>query len=540
MDLGSVGAADARLQVQHPGKAVRAGGPGTPGALTLTLRMRIAESEVADRRRHRLAIDPPLQVGREFVDRDDRVLEHAGHFQRTVSHPQLALAAGLVQVEIQRRSANARRARCGRLAGNARRRLGGDFQRHRAALDFVFLQRVDRTLPPGLHGFHQAFGLVGGQGRMGRRPERQPARDLAQRQEVELVGAKLAAGRLAPLGLGPLKKQVAARPDLALASREVQVMGLHFEAAGQPLPADAARDGLQGQRRQLRPQPRAHVRQHEVRDAARQLAALDVDPRPQCTMPFADFHAQVGITPQLGHVDTQEVAMDLPVPSPPAAVMDGQKRLSKEAPQGEAFAPRPGWGGIQPQGMAPAAVSHHEVDRGQGERRGAALLVGPPYGAVADDELALAEEPVGGPAIAVDAGKVEPGNEDASVRGAPHVQFRAVDVQLVESQVPQGTRRKRRLHTRQAQRGAPLRIEQNHVAQLEGWNQAFAAGGDAADAHRYPQDPAGLDFQRGAKLTDSRHNPAVKRSPRQHQHQPCRQEKPQRPFRDSGVSFQRT
>ena len=68
-------------------------------------------------------------------------------------------------------------------------------------------------------------------------------------------------------------------------------------------------------------------------------------------------------------------------------------------------------------------------------------------------------------------------------------------------------------HAVQPQCFAALRVQQNQVCDLERGDQAFGVRGDAANANRYPQSPAGLDFQLWAKVFDSRHNPAVQRAP---------------------------
>ena len=93
----------------------------------------------------------------------------------------LALAAGLAQVEIDAGAANARRAGARGLARAPPRpaapRLPGRTAR---PLRLVFLQRVQRPLPLGLHGFHQPLGRVGGQRRV---------RGVAQRQAASRSGS---------------------------------------------------------------------------------------------------------------------------------------------------------------------------------------------------------------------------------------------------------------------------------------------------------------------------------------------------------------
>jgi hypothetical protein len=160
---------------------------------------------------------------------------------------------------------------------------------------------------------------------------------------------------------------------------------------------------------------------------------------------------------------------------------------------------------------------------------------------VLDHEFRLLEKPVGRAAFVVaGARKVQPSHEDAAVGRAPDVQFGLVDVELLEPEVPERSRRQRRQHPRQAQRRPSLRVQQDHVREFEGRDQAFTDRRNAADAHGYPQNPPGFDFQVGAKLSDSGHNPDMKRSPGERQDQPDGQQKPQKRFRDGGISLQRT
>ena len=79
-----------------------------------------------------------------------------------------------------------------------------------------------------------------------------------------------------------------------------------------------------------------------------------------------------------------------------------------------------------------------------------------------------------------------------------------------------------------------MRVQQAHVAQLKGGNQAGRLGGDLADAHWHAKGLAGALLQAGAKRVDSRHNPAVKHAQAQRQQQPRKRQQPQQPAQGYG------
>jgi hypothetical protein len=88
------------------------------------------------------------------------------------------------------------------------------------------------------------------------------------------------------------------------------------------------------------------------------------------------------------------------------------------------------------------AVAHHQVHLGQRQRRRAALLVGPLQRAAADHELGLFEEPVGGGAVvAAGAAEVEAGDEQPATWITPDLEVRAVDQQLLETQLEANSER---------------------------------------------------------------------------------------------------
>ena len=214
--------------------------------------------------------------------------------------------------------------------------------------------------------------------------------------------------------------------------------------------------------------------------------------------------------------------------------MGAQERRAELAAQRETIAP---WGrgrGVEPHVVAPMAIAQHQIDLRERQRRRAALLVGPAHGAAADGDFLLRKQPVGRAAVAAAvvgrvAAERHARHEDAPARIAPHIQLRAFQIQLLEAELEQRSRRNGRDHARQAQRLAALGVEQGDILQLDGGNQPVRAGGQRADAHGNPQSPHGPGFQRRTEISDSRHNPAMKHAPSGCQQQPEGQQQPQRP-----------
>ncbi|HEY8975466.1 MAG TPA: hypothetical protein VIN75_14710 [Burkholderiaceae bacterium] len=96
-----------------------------------------------------------------------------------------------------------------------------------------------------------------------------------------------------------------------------------------------------------------------------------------------------------------------------------------------------------------------------------------------------------------------------SLTVAAHVELRALDVELFEIEPPQRARRHAGHHACEA-KGLPLvHVLQHHVAQFEGREKPFGAGGDRSDAHRHADGLASLRLERVTEIADSRHNPRV-------------------------------
>ena len=540
--------AETGLQVQHTGKArarrrlrriARA-----PRCLPFALRVSVGELQVGDRGRNVRPLQLPLQVRRQIVERHHRLLEHARKLKRSLADDQPRLAAGLADVEVQRRAAqagSADRRPVGRRVAQRNARPRRQLEPGSAAPGFVLQHRIERPLPFRLHQFDQALRRIGTQRCVRDGSQRQGAGDLAERGEIELVRAQLTPGRIAALGRVPADEYIATGPALAFAGLELQVLGLEFETALAPFTAEPARCRLQRDRLQPRAQCCVHLRQHDVGRRSSQLALHDIDPGAQRAAAMRHVDPEVGITAQLRDIDPSEVGVQLAVPFLPLRPVARQQRLTEPPSQREAVPPLRRRRRVQPQRVAAGRVAHDEVDFVQRQRRSAAHLVGPANRAAAHQHFSLTEEPVGGATVArVGLGEVQARDVNAAVGRAPDVRLGPVDHELRESEVPQRPRRQRRNHARQPQRLASLRIQQHHIGQFERRDQSAALRADAADAHGHAQHPSGLDFQVGAKLSDSGHNPSMKRSPRERQQEPRSGEKPQNPLRDGGGCLQQT
>ena len=242
-----------------------------------------------------------------------------------------------------------------------------------------------------------------------------------------------------PSALRPVQEQVAAGPALAIAGLELQVAGFrirsHRPGACRP---GGPRSIASASGRQPRPERRARRRTARCRLRRRSTwpdetsAQARSAPRPSLTS-----SAEVGIAPQLRHVDPGEIrrAAGPPIPANDRWRVDSSGWRNRPRRR-ESLAPLRRRRGVQAQRVAPRAVAHHEIDLLQRERRGAAHLVGPAHGAVADDELALAEEPIGGAALGVAAAReIQAGRRSSLPSAARRMSScGTVDVELLEAQ----------------------------------------------------------------------------------------------------------
>ena len=383
----AIGPGERTRQIQHARKAraVRHAGrvAGVPRHAGLALGIGIGKVDVAGLHRNALALQLPAHIGAEFVQRQHGVFKHAGQHQGTGLDGQGGLAAGLVQVKFRVGVAQAQR--------TVRLFRGGPGQREALHLPphLVLLQGIERPFPGGLDFLHHALGRIGGNGIVGCGRQGQAAGNLGQRGQVQLVGTELALRRRLARSLGVLQLEVATRPVQAIVGHKLQPLGRKFKAPLQAAPPQAAFDGGQLQRLQPRAQGGVHVGQRQVGRAAHDLAALHIGPGPQGTTAARHVNAHIGMVAQARDIHPREMGKQLPVPVLPIAVTHPQQRRAEHAHQREAVAPGLGGRGVHTQTVAPVAVAQHHIHLLQRQLGGAAHLVVPAHGALADHHLAL-------------------------------------------------------------------------------------------------------------------------------------------------------
>jgi hypothetical protein len=478
-----------------------------------------------------------LHFGVQVVERHLRLFENAGQYQRPVADRQRGLATVLVQVQLHRSAAHAGHASLRARRGAAWVTAGGERQPLHLAAQLVLRGRGQRPAPARLQAFHQALRLVALQRCARAGVERQAHADLCQRREVQPLGLQLRVLGHTVGGCGALQAQVAAGPGEAVARAKAQPFGEQGVTARKALPAYAPAQRDKGQRLQLGRERGVHLGQGQVGHAAHQAGTIDVGPYPHASSPFSYFYRSVRkhLRAQLRQIDVRKIGEQLPAPVLPLAVARVQQRGAHARHEREARAPGRRRRGVHAQVVLPAVVAQQHVNLAQLQRRGRrVLLVEPAHGAAADEHLGLGEKPVGKGAVATALRQRDATDQDAAVRRAAQVELRALEVELLEAAREQGARRQCQHHTRQLQRRPALRVEQRHLAQLEGRNQPRRAPRDRTNAHRHPHDARGLRLQGRTKVPDARHNPAMQTRPHDGQQQPERQQQAQRPARAGG------
>ena len=129
---------------------------GAPAGLGLALGIDVGEAQVRQLQLHRVAVELPLQLGRQPVDRHHRLLEHARQVERAAGDRQRGAAAGLAGVEVDRGAAHA-----GRADRHVRRRGGGAV----AAAGAAGCGGRHAGLRRHAEAAHAALQLVGGRAR---------------------------------------------------------------------------------------------------------------------------------------------------------------------------------------------------------------------------------------------------------------------------------------------------------------------------------------------------------------------------------------
>ena len=327
------------------------------------------------------------------------------------------------------------------------------------------------------------------------------------------------------------QRQIAARPLQTVPGAELQALGADIESPGMLACRHAPGQGAESQRLHIGTQPGLDILQRDIDQRAGDFSVADIGPGAQCALPTVQRDAerfQTGVLLDAGHIDAGKLAIHLAAPVQEIATAPRQQRLPEDRPQAEALAPFGRRRRVQPHQVALPAVAHHRVDLAQGQRRCRPHLVGPAQGAAAHDKFGLRKQPVGHCAVAGIGvfRQLQAADKDFAVCSAADIDFGPLDHQLLKAKSPQRGWGKRAQHLRQAHRFAPLRIEQNHVMQRKGRNRAQRFAGDAADAYRHAERPAGLGFQLRTEFGNTRHNPAVEYPPAQAKQQPGRDHQP--------------
>src|SRR5499426_2240060 len=142
--------------------------------------------------------------------------------------------------------------------------------------------------------------------------------------------------------------------------------------------------------------------------------------------------------------------------------------------------------GADREAMVAAVVLQQEVEALEADRRGAAPLIEPFDRGLADDDLTVLEQPVGGAAVPLRVGlHGEAGDEELALRIAADREIRAFDDDRPEAELAREERAPGDggRDVRQCERLLAARIEDVHVGELEPRVQAEPLRLDPADAH---------------------------------------------------------
>ena len=501
-------------------------GAGAPRSAQLALRIGVGKARVFHRHaqprrgvRRTCAgrFDLPRELRAQLVERQQRVVEHTRQFEHAAFHADARFAARLSRTELQRGVAQAGPAHAPGFGRGLRREREATEQ----ALGTVVQRRVERAVPLRAEFGEHAFGLEFGQQAPQRIAEWNARGHLRHLTQVEPLRAELAAACRFAFTLAPAQLHVALWPAHAVAGEETEALHVEHYIIVIALRDEAALDLLEGQRFDVLRQPQGHRAQGQVDGGGVRLAVFQLEPAAQRTHAFAQLERQCHVLAQLVHVDARQAGVGAAAPAPPVGAAR-QQRLREAGARGEAVAPRGRWGRFEVNVVLQQAVAHHQLYVAQYQRRGLALFVGPAQRAATDHELVLLEKPVGDgvAAFRTGAADLEPGHEDIALRIAPQFELGAVDQQLFEAQFErqQRARRNRRKHTRQAQRGAVLGVEHDHVAQFQRRHPAARAHLDLADAHRHTKCLARPRFDRLTPLLDVGQNRPVQCEPGDQQH----------------------
>ena len=329
-----------------------------------------------------------------------------------------------------------------------------------------------RALPAGVDALDQTMRGVGCNRVVGGLAQRQPAGNLRQRGEVEPVGPQRSALGGTAGWRGVLEPQVTARPVAAIDLVELQLGGGKFQRSASLLARDPTLHVAQCQRFQFVSQQHVDLGERHIGSATDRFSCNDVGPDPQGAIALAYFAVfECHVAPQAGNVDLRQIGIQRAVPRLPVATTHREQRLAKLPAQGESFAPTGRRRGVQAQRMLAAAVARDEPHAGQQQGLGVSQFVGPAHRTAFDDELALRKEPVDG-GLAGRVGRqvlrdVETGDMQLAGSVAPHVECRAVEVELLEAEAPERSGRHARHDPFQSQGFTLSGVVQDHVMQFQ-------------------------------------------------------------------------
>ncbi len=232
--------------------------------------------------------------------------------------------------------------------------------------------------------------------------------------------------------------------------------------------AQAPRHARQLQRRDVRAQARIHAGQRQVGGETGQAGLVDIDPGAQrATAPF-ELDRIIDEALPRAQVDVAQVGIQLALPA-----RDIGRLLAEAVPEtrtdvDRAAQPR-GRRGRQRQVVRTPAVEQRQRDALQRQRRRAAQFVDPVDAAIADDDLALAQQPVGAGTIALLLLQPHAGHDQHAVAAAPHGQARTDDFKRCKPGFERGDAppADRSVDLRQGQHLPAPAVVQAHVAQRQ-------------------------------------------------------------------------
>ena len=478
---GAVGARQRGIELEPAGKAAarraadRAAGriAGLPAALGLAGGIGIGKAQLRDFDLDAVAVDRPLQFGLQPIELQPGLFEKARKIERAAFELEAGLAAAVAGIEVQAGAAQSRPA----VAGVA----GLQAQPADLSLGLPSALGLRAGLPLQLELLDQTGWLQLAQPMAPRGRQGQLCCQLAQRQQVEPVALQSQRLQTTPFftGLAGLAvAQVAAGPGGALVGAESQVAGRDLECACLLLQLEAPVELLQLERLEIGRQPQRKPAQRQVAREAGPLATAQLAPEGQRAFAILQFQllqqAGVEVLAQRLQPEFAEFAIELAAPVLQLArAGQRQQRLAKAPAQAEARAPVRRWRGVQPQLVLAARVAQQQADLAQLQRRRLrAQFVAPAQQPVAQQEFTLGKEPVGRLARAAAARQRDAGQRDHAVGLAAQLELRPIDHQLLEAQAQQRAQRQRAEHAGQAQRLAPLRVEQAQLAQRQPGQQA--------------------------------------------------------------------